>query len=192
MKIIVGLGNPGAQYAQTRHNIGFMAIDEIHQQFQGERWKNKYDSTYSKITVDAIPFLLIKPQTFMNNSGVSVRKWMDYYHVAIDDIYIVYDDMDIPFNELKLKTGGSAGGHNGLKSLISHLLSDQFHRIRLGIGRPHRDQMIDHVLTKFTKMEHASLYERTFIDVAQIVEQLGKQSFPQLMTIYNQKRRLDI
>jgi len=190
MRIFVGLGNPGAEYANTRHNIGFDAIDCIVDAVaKTQTWKDKFDSDYIELRYAGEKIVFIKPRTFMNESGRSVGQWVNYYDVSADDVYVFYDDMDIPFNKLKLKTGGSAGGHNGIRSLIAHLGTEQFHRIRLGIGRPPGALMVHYVLGKFTKAERQALAEGVFVQVVSLFEQLFTVSFKDLMSTYNQKER---
>jgi len=190
MKLFVGLGNPGEKYERTRHNIGFMTVDAI-VSFLGNsaEWKTKFESDYIKTRYQNENVLIVKPQTFMNNSGSSVRKWTDYYDIQPEDVYIFYDEMDIPFNKMKLKTGGSSGGHNGIKSIIAHLNSEQFNRIRLGIGRPPRDLMIDYVLGKFSKTEYETLQQGIISKTVTLFTELPDISFKDLMATYNKKEK---
>lgn len=153
MKVVVGLGNPGARYDMTKHNVGFWVVDELARRFQAPCTKSKWKALVSECRVGSEKVLLCKPQTFMNLSGESVRAVLDFY-ADVDktrDLIIAYDDMDFPVGQFKLREQGSAGGHNGLKSLIQHLGSDQFARVRVGIGRPdEQGPVIDHVLSPFT------------------------------------------
>lgn len=190
MKIFIGLGNPTSKYENTRHNIGFMAIDYIINQLNlTKEWKTKFESEYIKTRYENEVVLFVKPQTYMNNSGLSIRKWCDYFDVSEADVFVFYDDMDIPFSKFKLKTGGSAGGHNGIKSTIEHLGTQQFHRIRLGIGRPPRDLMIDFVLSKFSKKELTELLTETFPKAFDLFEEIFQKPFRDLMAVYNQKTK---
>jgi len=190
MKLFVGLGNPGAEYVATRHNIGFAALDTIVLDTTSDtNWKEKFNSAYIEIRVGDEKALLIKPVTYMNESGRSVGQWVSYYDLNPSDVYVFYDDMDIPFNKMKLKTGGSAGGHNGIKSIISHLGTEQFHRIRLGIGRPLHVPMAAYVLGKFSKEELVSLDDGVFAQCVRLFQQLFNIPFKDLMATYNQKEK---
>jgi len=190
MKVFVGLGNPGMQYSKSRHNIGFDAIDQIVADLGMEiQWREKFASEYIETRMIDEKVLFIKPLTYMNDSGRSVRKWIEYYNVVVDEIYVFYDDMDIPFNKLKLKTGGSAGGHNGIKSIIAHLGTEDFHRIRLGIGRPAQVPMAQYVLSQFSKVEYEELKQGVFTQGVNLFHQIFTISFKDLMATYNRKEK---
>ena len=151
MKLIVGLGNPGKQYEGTRHNMGFMVLDEFAEMLSVDIDRDGFKGQYA-IVKDARfpePFMLLKPTTFMNLSGESVREAFDYYKIDLDDVVIVYDDMALPEGKIRLRGAGSSGSHNGMKNIILHLGSEDFKRIRIGIGEPAHSG-IDHVLTKPT------------------------------------------
>ncbi|ETS93654.1 aminoacyl-tRNA hydrolase [Veillonella sp. AS16] len=151
MKLVVGLGNPGKQYAMTKHNIGFMVIDAIADNVPHTPWKEEQNAEVCSITVDGEKVLLVKPQTFMNASGESVGPLMRYYKISPSDVYCIYDDMDLPVGKLRIRPNGSSGGHNGIKSLISHMGTEDFPRFRIGIGRPLPQwSVIDHVLSPFS------------------------------------------
>lgn len=134
MKLIVGLGNPGSQYARTRHNIGFMIVDELAESHSAS-WKfdKKMQAEMAEIALDGEKVILAKPQTFMNLSGESIQKIMQFYKISPSDIWVVFDDVDVPFGKLKLRQEGSAGGHNGVKSTIANIGQD-FIRVRIGIS----------------------------------------------------------
>lgn len=154
MKLIVGLGNPGKDYALTRHNIGFMAVDKLAADLNIDITKNKFKALYGEGTYKGEKIVLLKPMTYMNLSGESVREAMTWYKPDMADIFVAYDDMDIPLGSLRLRQKGSAGGHNGIKSLIQHLGTQEFNRLRMGVGRPHPGtDVIKHVLTNFRKEE---------------------------------------
>lgn len=155
MKMIIGLGNPGKQYEKTRHNIGFHVIDEL-----ADRWgpapvmQTKFNGMYTIIHRPEGKVMLVKPLTYMNLSGECVRPLMDYYDIAPEDIVVIYDDLDLPPGTIRLRQKGSAGGHNGMKSLIAHLGTDGFNRIRVGIDRPPSGMKVaDYVLSSFSKEE---------------------------------------
>ncbi|MBU1031530.1 aminoacyl-tRNA hydrolase [Patescibacteria group bacterium] len=137
MKLIVGLGNPGEKYAQVRHNLGFRVVDELAESVkgQGESWKkeDKFKSEILNFTLNASPLTLVKPQTYMNNSGMAVRQLADYFKIATEDIIIIHDEMDLPLGKIKVRLGGAAAGHHGVESIIKTLGTDQFIRVRLGV-----------------------------------------------------------
>ena len=148
MKLVVGLGNPGKEYENTRHNIGFMVLDEY---LDENNWKKKFDGLYQIITINQEKVLFLKPLTFMNLSGISVRKAVDFYDILISDILVIQDDLDLPFGKHRIKKNSSSGGHNGIKSIISSLNSDAFCRLKLGISHDRSFDTIDYVLGKFSK-----------------------------------------
>lgn len=189
MKLIVGLGNPGVEYQKNRHNVGFMAVDYYWEKQSTTKMTEKFSSFYGKIVLNGETFIFIKPQTYMNLSGKSVKKWMDFYKIAATDVFVVYDDLDISFGSIKLKTGGSAAGHNGIKSLIQSLQTEKFHRIRIGISRPPKFFPVErYVLGDFSTTDFLTLTEEIFPKVADVVDQISEKQFHDIMTIINQKR----
>nr|WP_295158004.1 aminoacyl-tRNA hydrolase [uncultured Brachyspira sp.] len=170
-KLIVGLGNPGEEYKNHRHNVGFILIDKIAENFNISFDNNKKKSLYSRAKDKNIEYILLKPQTFMNLSGESVIYISKFFNIKPEDIIVIYDDMDIPFGTFKIKKGGSSGGHNGIKSLISHLKSDDFTRIRVGIGRPPSGKKVnDYVLSSFSKKEREELNTAIADDIIEAVK----------------------
>lgn len=160
MKLIVGLGNPGRQYAQTRHNMGFMVIDELSRKFAIPLDQAKHKGLYGIGMYKGEKILLLKPLTYMNLSGESIRAVMDYYQIDIEDFLVIYDDLDLPVGKIRIRQKGSAGGHNGIKSTILQLGTQQFGRIRIGIDRPQRGMNIpDYVLGHFSKEEQAAVID---------------------------------
>ena len=157
MKLIVGLGNPGKEYEKTRHNTGFMVLDRLAEKLNTEIEQNKFNGLYAKIKYKGEDVILLKPQTFMNLSGESVRKIMDFFKIGLEDIVVVYDDMDMPTGKLRLRQNGSAGGHNGIKNIILHTGSQNFCRIRVGIGRHPYMKVVDYVLSRFTSEESSAI-----------------------------------
>ncbi|MBL8639679.1 MAG: aminoacyl-tRNA hydrolase [Alphaproteobacteria bacterium] len=152
MKLIVGLGNPGAEYALNRHNIGFMAVDVIMDHFNFPAFKAKFKGLMSEKSVNSEKIILFKPQTYMNESGRAVAEIAQFYKIPLADITVIHDELDIPAGQIKTKIGGGAAGHNGLKSIDAWLGDQNYHRIRLGIGHPgHRDRVTGHVLGNFSK-----------------------------------------
>lgn len=154
MLLLAGLGNPGAKYAHHRHNIGFMAVDEIarSQGFSSSRKRFASEVLEGKIANEKV--LLLKPQTFMNESGRAIGLAMRFFKLAPADVYVIYDEIDLEPGKIRFKTGGGAAGHNGIRSIASHIGPD-FHRIRLGIGHPgHKDRVHGYVLKDFSKADH--------------------------------------
>lgn len=156
MRAIVGLGNPGNQYAGTRHNIGFMVVDRLAQQYGAAAPKSRFKSLVTEITIGSEKTVLLKPQTYMNLSGDAVRLMGAWYKLYADEILIVLDELDLPFGTLRLRERGSAGGHNGLSSVIQQLGTSEFPRLRVGIGRG-RSSAIAQVLSKFSVDEQREL-----------------------------------
>lgn len=158
MQIIAGLGNPGSQHAGQRHNIGFMAVDEIvrrHSSFSP--WQKKFSSEISEGRIGSQKVLLIKPQTFMNRSGQAVGEAMRFYKLTEQDLSVFYDELDLAPAKVRIKRGGGAGGHNGIRSLDAHC-GQSYQRVRLGIGHPgHKDRVTGHVLGNFAKADHVWL-----------------------------------
>lgn len=154
MKMIIGLGNPGKQYEKTRHNVGFHVIDELCERLSAPTMQSKFNGMFTVIHRPEGKVMLVKPLTYMNLSGECVRPLMDYYDVDPDKIVVIYDDLDIAPGAIRLRQKGSAGGHNGMKSLIAHLGTDKFNRIRIGVGRPISGMKVsDYVLSPFSKDE---------------------------------------
>jgi PTH1 family peptidyl-tRNA hydrolase len=150
--LLVCLGNPGDQYENTRHNVGFMVADEVAERQRAPIQKLKFKALTNLLTISGEKVLVMKPITYMNLSGEAVRQAVDFYKVPPDHVLVVSDDTALPIGKLRIRKGGSAGGHNGLKNIIQHLGTDQFPRVRVGVGeKPHPDyDMADWVLGKFT------------------------------------------
>lgn len=158
MKLIVGLGNPGREYARTRHNIGFHVVDEIVGRLAGVSGRSRFRAKMSEGVRGTEKIVTIKPQTFMNLSGTSVREAIHWYKLDLEDVLIVVDDMDLPLGQIRMRTDGSAGGHNGLKSIFSELGTTTVPRLRVGIGRGGGSSTA-HVLSRFNESEAAELPE---------------------------------
>ncbi|MBD8500678.1 aminoacyl-tRNA hydrolase [Paenibacillus arenosi] len=185
MKWIVGLGNPGTKYANTRHNIGFMAIDELARRFNIEVKETKFKALIGEGRVGTEKVVLIKPMTYMNLSGETIRAYMDFYKASLDDFIVLYDDMDTELGKVRLRYQGSAGGHNGIKSIIAHTGTQSFNRVRMGISRPAPGRDIaDYVLEAFPKAD-ASLLEQTVERTCDAVEYALTHNFEQTMAKYN-------
>ena len=154
MKLIVGLGNPGSEYLNNRHNLGFMALDSLSEHYQFEQWKSKFDGMFSSKLFDSEKIILVKPQTYMNLSGCCVAKFQQFFKVNDDDIFVIYDDIDLGFGNKKLKQGGGDAGHKGVRSISQHLGTKNFNRIRIGIGRPkEKKDVSSFVLSNFSTTE---------------------------------------
>ena len=154
MKLIIGLGNPGSQYENTRHNMGWMAIDRFAKINNVEmHLEPKFQGIIGSITINGEKTLLLKPVTYMNLSGESVIKVMTFYKINVEDILVISDDLDSPLGRIRLRPKGSAGGHNGHKNIVQHIKTEEYKRIKLGIDRSPVIPVIDWVLKKFTKEE---------------------------------------
>lgn len=158
MKLVVGLGNPGMRYRFNRHNAGFLVVDRLALQHHISISQTIFDAHIGKGKIAGSAVLLVQPQTFMNLSGIAVRRLADYYRIDLEDVIVVHDDLDLPFLTIRLKAGGGHGGHKGLISIIDHLGGTDFLRVRLGIGRPERKSMVEgYVLSPFSEEETACL-----------------------------------
>lgn len=161
MFLIAGLGNPGADYAMTRHNVGFMVVEAVRQHFGLPAWSGKFKGAVSKGRIQGEDVVLLMPQTFMNLSGESVQPALAFYKVPPANLLVVHDEIDIPLGEIKYKKGGGDAGHNGLKSITKQLGTPEYARLRMGVGRPvHTGQVADYVLGTFTSVEFDTLAPR--------------------------------
>lgn len=156
MWLVVGLGNPGSEYAKTRHNVGFMTVERLLARWKAPAMKEKFSGVWSKATVGGEEAVLLCPLTYMNLSGESVQKAMAFFKVPVSNVVAIHDEMDLPFGEVRVKVGGGAAGHNGLKSMIQHGGPD-FVRVRIGIGRPERGSPESWVLGQFDPVSSAQL-----------------------------------
>ena len=184
IRIIAGLGNPGRDYADTRHNVGFMVLDRLARHFNAP-WK--LEKAYKGELAAGPGLLLVKPQTYMNLSGESVGALMRYFKFEPGQVLVVYDDISFPCGTMRLRAAGSAGGHNGMKSLIAHLGSDRFPRLRVGIGVPGQKDMIGHVLGKFSP-EEKPLLEDALARAEQAVLTVLSEGFEAAANKFNIKK----
>lgn len=186
MKLFVGLGNPGRQYEQTRHNIGFEVIDELSKRWNIPLDQAKHKGLYGKGFVGGEKVILLKPLTYMNLSGESIRAMIDYYSIDIEELVVIYDDLDMPAGRIRLRPKGSAGGHNGIKSTIAHTGTQDFKRIRVGISRPTNGMAItDWVLGRFSE-EEKELMKEAVLKSADACESWIKKPFLEVMNTFNQ------
>ncbi len=158
--LVVGLGNPGREYASTRHNVGWMALDELARRAAADAWKKKFSGEWTRGTLGGRACVFLRPETYMNESGRSVQPAAAFFHVEPRDIVVLHDELDLPFGEVRLKLSGGHAGHNGLRSLLQHLGTPDFARVRVGIGRPpagFRGEVADFVLSAFDGVERASV-----------------------------------
>ena len=184
MKIIAGFGNPGAQYRSTRHNIGFEVIDELARRWKADNWRHRFEAeVFMKSGSESL--LLMKPQTYMNLSGVALREASRYYKVDPTDIIVIHDDLDLEAGRLRIREKGGSGGHRGIESMFVELGVDTFVRIRIGIGRPPESwNPADFVLSRFTT-EEIPLMEAAVLKAADGVEMLLARGLTQAMNQYN-------
>lgn len=188
-QVIIGLGNPETKYDKTRHNIGFEVVDYLADKW-GLTWQKntKFNALFTEgLTSNRQKIKLVKPLTYMNRSGQAVRAVLDWYKLDSDCILAIYDDMDLPFGKIRLRLSGSAGGHNGMKSIISHVNTQNFPRFRIGIGKSsEKEQTIGHVLGKFSKTE-TELVSQLMILVHDAIAMSLTEGIEKAMSIYNQK-----
>ena len=186
MKCIVGLGNIGKRFESTRHNIGFEVIDYMLAQHNFTLDKQKFKGAYTIERIGQEKVMFIEPLTMMNLSGEAVAPLMDYYKIEVEDLIVLYDDLDLPQGEIRLRQKGSAGGHNGMKSIIQMLGTDQFKRIRIGVDRPSNGMaIVDYVLQKFSKTERV-IMDKVIDHSARAVEAfIEKSRFDNVMNEYN-------
>jgi len=185
MKMIVGLGNPGQKYAGSKHNMGFMVVDGLAKRLNLTIDKLEFDAATATTRLNGEKIFLVKPQTFMNASGRAVRELMMFYQIQLDEIFVVQDDMDLTLGKLRLRKRGSAGGHNGIKDIISATGSDEFCRLKIGIQHPKRQRGVDWVLTPFSKTDQP-LFDDAIEKADDALEDwLNGMPFDQLMNKFN-------
>ena len=182
MKLIVGLGNPGKEYMNTRHNMGFMAID-FYATKNNLEFKKKFNGLYAETTINGEKVILLKPQTFMNLSGDCIIEFVNYYKIDLEDILILYDDKDFEVGKFKIKRLGSSGGHNGMKNIMSHLKTEKINRVRIGISK-NEIPLIDYVLQKMGK-EDLEKINSLLPTICNIIDDFVILDFDSLMSKYN-------
>lgn len=186
MKLIVGLGNPGKEFLNTRHNIGFMFIDFYAEKYGVSINKEKFNGLYVKIKINSEDVILLKPQKYMNLSGDVIKKYVDYFNIDISDIIIICDDLNLDFLKVKLKCKGSCGGHNGLLNIENNLNTDCYKRLKIGISSNNNIDMKDYVLGKFDNHQLQEIIKKKdFIN--DILDDFLNFSFEKVMSKYNIK-----
>lgn len=184
MKLIVGLGNPGKEYENTRHNIGFMVIDNY---LKNEKFKTKFNGMYLKKVINNEEVIFLKPLSYMNLSGEVVKKYVDYFKINLNDLLIISDDLDMPCFKIKLKYKGSSGGHNGLKNIIQNINTEEFKRLKIGISNNLNIDTKSYVLSKFNQEELEKLHKK-FEITNNIINDFINLDFEKVMSKYNESR----
>lgn len=182
LRVIVGLGNPGPKYTETRHNAGFWFIEEVARKYSAMlRPEKKFHGEVAKIALEGKDIWLLKPDTFMNRSGLAVKSLMSFYRITAQQLLVAHDEIDLPPGTAKLKTGGGHGGHNGLRDIISQLGTNDFHRLRIGVGHPgSKDQVVDYVLHNASRDDRI-LIDRDIDDAVSVMPELASGALEQAM-----------
>ena len=189
MYLIVGLGNPGRQYEATRHNMGFDVIDKLVEEYNVPQSGVKFNAMYGKGRIEGQPVILMKPLSYMNLSGESIRPIMDFYKLDLSDILVIYDDISLGVGQLRIRAKGSAGGHNGIKNIIAHLGGQVFPRIKVGVGeKPPKYDLADYVLGHFSKAEQ-ELMSEGYDNAVKAVELIVSDQMSEAMNEYNRKKK---
>ncbi|HEX8703240.1 MAG TPA: aminoacyl-tRNA hydrolase [Myxococcaceae bacterium] len=190
MKLICGLGNPGREYERHRHNIGFMVVEALLSRARGELNQEKFQAKVGQGTLGGERILFLEPQTYMNLSGRSLAEAARFYKIAVEDILVIHDELDLPFGRLQLKAGGGTGGHNGLKSSVQSLGADGFIRLRFGIGKPEgpnaKERVAGYVLSNFDDGERRQL-EELIGRASDIAETWAREGLATAMNRFNRK-----
>ena len=189
MFLIVGLGNVGKEYDNTRHNIGFQAIDYIAAKYNIDINRIKFKGIYGDGIIEGNKVILLKPTTYMNLSGESIREVMNFYKILEEELIVLYDDISLPVGRLRIREKGSAGGHNGIKNIIAHLGTMEFPRIKVGVGeKPKGYDLADYVLGKFSKGER-ELMDEGYQNAVEAVAAIVQGNMEQAMNQYNKKKK---
>lgn len=191
MYLIAGLGNPTKEYDKTRHNVGFSVIDVLADKYGIDVSERKHRAYCGKGVIEGQKVLLVKPQTFMNLSGESLRAAVDYYKIAPEEIIVIYDDISLEPGQLRIRLKGSAGGHNGIKNIIAQLGTQEFPRIKVGVGaKPPRMDLADYVLSRFSRGEQAQM-DDAFKEAADAAVMMMTDGAERAMNHYNAKKRIE-
>ena len=188
MYVIAGLGNPGKQYENTKHNIGFMAIDYLADKHGIDINKIKFKGLYGEGKIAGEKVILLKPQTYMNLSGESIREIMNFYKLPPENLFVIYDDVDLEMGKIRIRKKGSAGSHNGMKSIIYQLANHDFPRFRVGIDGERKGDLARYVLGGFSK-DNVELIEKAIVNVAEAIEYALKFDIDSAMNIYNKNSK---
>ena len=189
--LVAGLGNPGGEYKKTRHNAGFMVLDEVAEAYSISVSKRKFNLVYGHGKIENVDVILAKPQSFMNRSGLPIYSLAGYYKILCKDMLVIHDDIDLTFGKIKIKEKGGHGGHKGLKSLIDAFGNGDFARIRLGVGRSEALSVTDHVLGRFG-LEEKAILDQTIIRARDAVVSFFIEGIAECMNKFNQKMNANI
>ena len=188
MKVFVGLGNPTPEYAATKHNIGFMLADRLFDELAAENWREKFNALVAETFLDGEKILIVKPQTFMNLSGEAVAPIVNFYKIDAANLIVAHDDMDLPLGMIRLRPKGSGGGHHGVESIIAHLGTQNFPRVRIGVGRPPENWTVNHhVLSPFTA-DDAEKISAALDELVPAVICIFREGIDNAMNKFNPKR----
>ena len=189
MKIFVGLGNPTAEYAATKHNVGFMLADLLADKISADNWREKFNALIAESFFEGEKILIVKPQTFMNLSGEAVAPIMNFYKIDVQNLVVAHDDMDLPLGMIRLRPKGSGGGHHGIESIIRHIGTQNFPRVRIGVGRPPQNWSVNHhVLSPFTQ-EDADKISAALEELVPAVLCIFSEGINNAMNKFNPKRK---
>jgi len=188
MKIFVGLGNPGAEYAKTKHNVGFMLADKLAEKLASDNWREKFNALVAETFFNGEKILIVKPQTFMNLSGEAVAPIANFYKICAEDLIVAHDDMDLPLGKIRLRPKGSGGGHHGIESIIKNLGEQNFPRVRIGVGRPPQNWTVNHhVLSPFNQ-DDAEIISKTVAELVPAVLCIFSEGINNAMNKFNPKK----
>ena len=188
MIVIAGLGNPGKEYDDTKHNVGFWVIDQLAKEYTISVTRFKHKALIGEGIIAGKKVLLVKPQTYMNLSGESIREILKFYKIPIAQLYVIYDDTSLPLGGIRIREKGSAGGHNGIKNIIAHLGTQEFPRVRIGVGaKPDRMDLADYVLGRFPQVEQ-SVMEDAFKEAAEAAAAIVEDGIDAAMNRFNRKK----
>ncbi len=188
MKLVIGLGNPGARYEGTRHNVGFAVVDTLAASPRAERFQSRFQAQVAELNEDCGKLLLVKPETFMNLSGRCVRQIMDFYQVPLTDLLVVCDDINLPLGQLRVRARGTHGGHNGLRDIQNHLGTTEYARLRIGVGAPEEGDAVDYVLGRFRPGEREVIADAILL-AAQAVIVWASLGVEVCMNRYNAEKK---
>ena len=184
MKMIVGLGNPGKEYENTRHNIGFMIVDEYAKQYNINNFKKKFNGLYAKVYRNGEFFLIVKPLSYMNLSGTVVKRFASFFKIKPEDILVIHDDLDLPVGKIKVKAKGSSGGHNGIQNIIDNLKTEVFPHFKIGIDKDSNISYKDYVVGKFSKSDLDKI-EKIYKFSSDIIDDFLDSDIEKVMSKYN-------